>query len=434
MDYLISTIVILGVLVFVHEFGHFIAAKLCGMRVDVFSIGFPPRAFGKKIGDTDYCVSWIPFGGYVKIAGMIDESFDTEFINKPPQPWEFRAKPIWQRIIVISAGVIMNVVLALGIYSALAYVHGRTVYDTTEVGFVFAGSVADSAGFKPGDRVLSVNGKPVADWDGLRRAIYLENIGSELRFVVERHGQQVQVRSHGAPLDAKAESDFGLLPAHFAVVVKNVTKGMPAEQLGIRPLDSILTIAGRPVQAIRIVETIKSNAGKPLAIEWKRGDTVLTGNITPTPKGQIGIEFSAGYTGPIKKTEYTVLEAIGQGARDVRQVVAGTISGVISLIRGKVSFSESLAGPIRIGKFAKESFDVGIEVYLQFMGLLSVSLAILNILPIPALDGGHLIFLIVEGIIGREIPTKLKLAIQRTGFVLLLVFMAFAVYNDIRNF
>ncbi len=434
MDYLISTIVILSVLVFVHEFGHFIAAKLFGMRVDVFSIGFPPRAFGKKIGDTDYCISWIPFGGYVKIAGMIDESFDTDFINRPPQPWEFRSKPIWQRIIVISAGVIMNVLLALGIYSALAYAHGRTVYDTTEVGFVFEGSVADSAGFKKGDRVLSVNDKPVADWDALRRAIYLENIGSDLRFLVERNGRTVQVHSHGAPMDAKAESDFGLLPAHFVVVVKKVTAGMPAEQLGIRPLDSILTIAGRPVQAIRIVETIKSNAGKPLVIEWKRGDSVLSGTITPTEKGLIGIEFSAGYAGPVKKTEYSVFEAIGQGAREVQQVVTGTISGVISLIRGKVSFSESLAGPIRIGKFAKESFDVGIEVYLQFMGLLSVSLAILNILPIPALDGGHLIFLIVEGIIGRELPTKLKLAIQRTGFVLLLVFMAFAVYNDIRNF
>jgi regulator of sigma E protease len=434
MDYLLSTIVILGVLVFVHEFGHFIAAKLCGMRVDVFSIGFPPRAFGKKIGDTDYCVSWIPFGGYVKIAGMIDESFDTEFLNKPPQPWEFRAKPIWQRIIVISAGVIMNVVLALGIYSALAYVHGRTVYDTTEVGFVFEGSVADSAGFKKGDRVLSVNGKPVADWDALRRAIYLENIGNDLLFTVEREGRTVHVRSHGAPLDAKAESDFGLLPAHFVVVVKNVTKGLPAEQLGLQPHDSILTLGGRPVQAVRIVEMIRSNAGKPLAIEWKRGNNTLSGTITPTAEGKIGIEFSAGYAGPIKKTEYSVFEAIGQGARDVQQVVAGTISGVVSLIRGKVSFSESLAGPIRIGKFAKESFDVGIEVYLQFMGLLSISLAILNILPIPALDGGHLIFLIVEGIIGRELPTKLKLAIQRTGFVLLLAFMAFAVYNDIRNF
>lgn len=434
MDYLLSTIVILGVLVFVHEFGHFLAAKLCGMRVDVFSIGFPPRAFGKKIGDTDYCVSWIPFGGYVKIAGMIDESFDTDFVNQPPQPWEFRAKPIWQRMIVISAGVFMNVVLALGIYSGLAYVHGKTVYETTEVGFVFERSIADSAGFHKGDRILSVNGKPVSDWDALRRAIYLENIGRELHFIVERDGRRVTLRSHGAPLDSKAETDFGLLPAHFAVVVKNITRGLPAEQLGLQPHDSILTLAGKPVQAIRIVETIRGSAGKPLAIEWKRGDSLFTGTITPTEKGLIGIEFSAGYAGPIKRTEYTFFEAVGQGAREVAQVVVGTVSGVASLIRGKVSFSESLAGPIRIGKFAKESFDVGIEVYLRFMGLLSVSLAILNILPIPALDGGHLLFLVIEGIIGRELPTKVKLAIQRTGFVLLIMFMAFAVYNDIRNF
>lgn len=434
MDYLVSTIIILSVLVFVHELGHFLAAKLFGMRVDVFSIGFPPRAFGKKIGDTDYCVSWIPFGGYVKIAGMIDESFDTDFINKPPQPWEFRSKPIWQRMIVISAGVIMNVLLALGIYSALAYVHGKTLYDTTEIGFVFEGSIADSAGLKTGDRILEVNGKPVSDWDAVRRAIYLENIGSDLLFTVERGGQRMHIRAHGAPMDMKAESDFGLLPAHFAVVVRSVTAGMPAEKLGIQPNDSILTLGGKPVQAVRIVETIRNSAGAPLLIEWKRGSDTLRGTIIPTDKGLIGIEFAAGYSGPIKRTEYSVFEAVAQGAREVWQVVTGTVSGVVSLIRGKVSFSDSLAGPIRIGKFAKESFDVGVGVYLQFMGLLSVSLAILNILPIPALDGGHLIFLIVEAILGRELPAKLKLAVQRAGFVLLLMFMAFVVYNDIRNF
>ena len=146
----------LGVLVFVHEFGHFIAAKLSGMRVDRFSIGFPPRAFGKKVGDTDYCISWLPLGGYVKIAGMVDESMDTDFANTEPQPWEFRAKPMWKRMVVICAGVVMNLILAVIIFWNIHYVRGKDTMETTEIGYVADSSAAQRAGILPGDHVFSM--------------------------------------------------------------------------------------------------------------------------------------------------------------------------------------------------------------------------------------------------------------------------------------
>ncbi|MEK7671981.1 MAG: site-2 protease family protein, partial [Bacteroidota bacterium] len=188
-------IVTLGILVFIHELGHFLAAKVFRMRVDVFSLGFPPRAFGKQIGETDYCVSWIPIGGYVKIAGMIDESFDTEYLNQEPQPWEYRSKPIWQRMIVISAGVIMNVLLAIAIFWGINYVQGRSVWDTTEVGYVLEGSPAEAAGLKGGDKILKINNQPIANWDDVRNHIYLENIGNDLNFTVLRNGQEVAVKA-----------------------------------------------------------------------------------------------------------------------------------------------------------------------------------------------------------------------------------------------
>jgi regulator of sigma E protease len=158
-------LVVIGILVLVHELGHFLAAKFFGMRVDRFSIGFPPRAFGKQIGETDYCVSWIPIGGYVKIAGMVDESFDTEFINEDPKPWEFRSKPIWQRMIVICAGVAMNIFLSILIFWGIIFYQGKTVKPVAVVGYAVSESPAAKAGFRSGDVIIDVNGKHSTYWE-----------------------------------------------------------------------------------------------------------------------------------------------------------------------------------------------------------------------------------------------------------------------------
>lgn len=428
-------IVTLGILVFIHELGHFLAAKLFGMRVDVFSLGFPPRAFGKKIGETDYCISWIPIGGYVKIAGMIDESFDTDYLKQEPQPWEYRSKPIWQRMIVISAGVLMNIMLAVAIFWGINYMQGKSVWDTTEIGYVLEGSLAETAGLKGGDRILSINGAAVANWDDVRNNIYLENIGSDLRFRVLRHGAEVDVVIAQQSLQELSDGSFGITPNHTEIVIDRVDPDMPAATLGLKPADVLLALGGQPLRYDRSVnEIVRSHTGKPLPVEWRRGDSIMTGTVTPTEKGLIGIAFGLRYNGPVIRTEYSLLEALPASIQSIGNVIGLTVQGIASIISGRTDFSSSVAGPIKIAQLASQTAGLGIVTYLNFMAFLSISLAILNILPIPALDGGHLLFLVIEGLIGRELPVKFKLVIQRAGFVLLLTLMALVVFNDIRNF
>ena len=428
-------ILTLGVLVFVHEFGHFVAAKICGMRVDRFSIGFPPRAFGKQVGETDYCVSWIPIGGYVKIAGMIDESFDTEYLSKPAEPWEFRSKPIWQRMFVMLAGVLMNLILAIIIFWGINYVQGRSVRETTEIGYVAEGSPAARAGFIAGDKIIRIDGKDIANWDELLTGIYIESAGTDIAMIVMRAGQEIQLHMTQSMLGEPNPSTFGAVPAHTDIVVSTVEPGKPADNLGLKPLDVLVSLDGIPVKYDKgVIDIVRSHAGKPLTIEWMRNDTLMSGSAVPTNDGRIGISFAARYTGPLTKVQYSLLEALPQGLKDVANVTRLFVQQIWQVVTGKTAFSQSVGGPIRIAQMATQTAELGILTYLGFMALLSVSLAILNILPFPALDGGHLMMLVVEGIFRREIPVKVKLGIQKAGFLLLLAFMAFVVYNDIVHF
>ncbi|MBI5474099.1 MAG: RIP metalloprotease RseP [Ignavibacteriae bacterium] len=435
MNTIMYFIVTLGILVFVHELGHFLAAKLFKMRVDVFSLGFPPRAFGKKFGETDYCVSWIPIGGYVKIAGMIDESFDTEYLQQEPQPWEYRSKPIWQRMIVISAGVIMNILLAVAIFWGINYTQGKSVWATTEIGYVLEGTPAASAGLMSGDKILKINDEPINDWEEVRTHVYLENLGNDLFITVLRNGKELQLRAPQQTIQNLNEGSFGITPNQTEIVINTVDPGKPAAKIGLKPMDVLLTLNGQPIRYDKKVnEIVKAHAGKPLPIEWRRGDATMRATVIPNEHGLIGISFGLRYNGPVTKIEYTLLEALPEGVKSIGSVVSLTIQGIGGLISGKTPFSQSVAGPIKIAQLASQTAELGIVTYLSFMAFLSISLAILNILPIPALDGGHLVFLAVEGIIGHELPVKMKLIIQRAGFVLLLGFMAFALFNDIRNF
>jgi regulator of sigma E protease len=433
-------IVTLGVLVFVHEFGHFLAAKLCRMRVDRFSIGFPPRAFGRRIGETDYCVSWIPIGGYVKIAGMIDESFDTEYLSKSPEPWEFRSKPIWQRMIVISAGVIMNLLLAIAIFWGINYVQGKTVRDTTQIGHVIQGSQADRGGLHVGDKILQINGTAVGHWDQILSLVYIQNMGSDITFTVLRNNKELQVffphTSIPEPTDKSFESSFGITPNFMEIVIGTVEPGKPAEKLGLKPRDVIISLNGTRVNYDdqEVKQIVQANAGKPLLIEWRHGDQILKGTTTPTDDGRIGISFGLVYSGPVTKVKYSLIGALPEGMHDIVNYTKISFQQIWQIITGKRGFAESVSGPIKIAQLATQTAELGIITYLGFMALLSISLAILNILPFPALDGGHLVFLVYEGIFRREIPVKIKMGLQKAGFVLLLAFMAFVVYNDIMNY
>jgi regulator of sigma E protease len=341
-------------------------------------------------------------------------------------------------MIVICAGVVMNLLLAVLIFWGINLAQGKSVWDTTEIGYVVEESPAASAGFMAGDKVLGVNGKPVANWDDLRFQLYFDNVGRDLRVQLVRNGTEVElVVPHEAITEQKqiGEGMFGITPAHADIVVETVASGMPADKAGLKPGDVILTLAGTPVKYDRkVTEIVRSYAGKEMTIEWRRGAEFMHGVTTPTDKGLIGISFGLRYSGPVVKTRYSFFGAFPEALKNIANVTLLTYHGITQIITGKMSFSQSVAGPVRIAQMASQTAEMGLMTYLGFMAFLSVSLALLNILPFPALDGGHLMFLLYEGTFRREIPVKVKLFLQKAGFVLLLAFMAFAVYNDIINF
>jgi regulator of sigma E protease len=428
-------VVTLGVLVFVHEFGHFLAAKLCGMRVDRFSIGFPPRAFGKKFGETDYCVSWLPIGGYVKIAGMVDESMDVEFLNRPPEPWEFRSRPIWQRTIVLSAGVIMNLVLALVIFWGVHYATGRTLRETTEVGAVTEGSIAALGGVREGDRILSVNGRPVTAWEPMVEEFYTGATQGSVTLALRRGGADTTLVFGSEILQDPLRAGIGLVPAGTEIVVGQPEPGKPADRLGLKAQDVLLSINGIPIRDLqKVLQIVHENAGKTITIDWRRGNERMTGSTVPTQDGHIGIPIGESYKGPKTHIDYTLLGALPAGARYMVFVTVSFLDQMWQLVTGKVSFAQSVGGPIKIAQLAFQSSELGLLTYLSFMALLSIDLAIINIFPFPALDGGHLAFLAYEAVFRREVPLKVKLGLQKAGIVVLLAFMAFVVVNDIIHF
>ncbi|MDE3057662.1 MAG: RIP metalloprotease RseP [Bacteroidota bacterium] len=435
LDTIFYFIVTIGVLVFVHELGHFLAAKACSMRVDRFSIGFPPRAFGKKIGETDYCVSWIPIGGYVKIAGMIDESFDTEFFNHEPQPWEFRAKPVWQRVIVICAGVMMNVVLAIVIFWGINFVQGEYHKQTTEIGYVVEHSPAQRFGFKEGDKILSINGEKIEHWDQIQTAMYVEYVNSDLRWSIERRNATIAVTTPRSSLPDISDGAFGILPNQTHADIVEVLTGKPAEKAGFLPGDVILSLNHFPViNQYQATTIIKANAGKAIDASVQRGNEVKDLTVTPGNDGLIGVGIESKYTGPLLHVKYGFFESFPKGVRDVYSATILFVRSIWQIIIGKVPLSKSIGGPIKIAQIATRTAEIGVASFLGFMALLSVDLAVMNILPFPALDGGHLVMLIYEGIVGKPIPRRVQQGIQQAGVVLLLTFMAFVIYNDIAGF
>jgi regulator of sigma E protease len=427
-------LVTIGVLVLVHELGHFLAAKFFGMRVDRFSVGFPPRAFGKKIGETDYCVSWIPIGGYVKIAGMIDESLDTEYLSEEPKPWEFRAKPIWQRLVVICAGVAMNILLAVLIFWGLIVYQGKSVRPVTEVGYLVPESPATKVGLRVGDVIRSINGKPVTHWEEIENLVYTNALSGSLSFNVMRRGQPFLI-TVPQPLTAEIlEGQFGMYPKGLLAYVSTVQTGLPAAQAGIKPGDLILKINGESIAYQQLQEAVRSYAAKRISLTWSHAGETKEASLTPTQEGKIGIGFSPYYDGPVETVRYSVFSALPEGVKDAWVMNWINLKGIYQILVGNISLSKSVAGPITIAKIATRSAETGIVSFLGFMALLSMNLAILNLFPFPALDGGHAVFLVYEGIFRREIPNKVKIALQQVGFVLLLVFMAFVLYNDIVRF
>ncbi len=428
-------LITIGILVLVHELGHFLAAKLTGMRVDRFSIGFPPRAFGKKIGDTDYCISWIPIGGYVKIAGMIDESMDTDFLKKPPEPWEFRSKPFISKFFVMIAGVLMNVLLAIIIFWGINFSQGKFLKETNIVGFVAENSIASKIGIKKGDKIVTVGKKNINHWDEINSQIFLEKVGTDIEINIDRNGEQLSLIIPYKEIKTFSEDDLGIFPEGTATLITAVEPGKPAENVGLKPGDILISINNQIVNnSAQVKSIIEANANKELLIVWKRNEDTLKGSAIVTNEGRIGVGLGTIYIGPKKQVSYSIYEALTAGVSNIISATKLFAYSIKQIIIGKAKFSQSFGGPIKIAQMATQSAEMGWISFLAFMGLLSISLAIINIIPFPALDGGHILFLFIELIIRKEIPVKVKLAIQQVGFFMLLALMAYVIYNDIMNF
>ena len=448
MDYIIYFAITIGILVFIHELGHFLAAKLTGMRADVFAVGFGKRLFGynKKIGftlgdlpkdfdgegNTDYRLSMLPLGGYVKIAGMVDESFDTEFAKTEPQPYEFRSKNFLQKTFVITAGVIMNLLLAILIFWGSNFFKGKPVTYTTTVGFVKTDSPADSLGFMKSDVIQSINGVAVETWDGIRNEIYINTIGENLNIKVLRNGVEEKLfipRNKIPDIEKKGEL---ITPEGYRPYVAEVVSDSPAETAGLLSGDIFLSINGQSLgNSSEFIQIVSQNAGVELNTQILRGTDTLGLAVIPGSDGKIGIAINDIFEGKTEYKTFGFFESFYVAGADLINLTKVTFSVASKVIGGQVEFGKAFGGPVRIAQLAAKSADVGIESFLFFLAVLSLSLALINIMPFPVLDGGHLLMIIIETISRREIPVKVKIAINNTGFVLLLLLMAFIIYNDI---
>ena len=453
MDFLSSIfffIVAIFILVTAHELGHFLTAKLFGMRVDKFYIGFDfweKRLWKKKIGETEYGIGLFPLGGYVKIAGMVDESLDTNFQNSEPQPWEFRAKPVWQRLIVLAGGVSMNLILAAAIFIGVTFVLGEARTSVNTPAFVEKGSLFEAMGMKTGDRLQLANGKTVASWEEALDPELM--IAPSLNYTILRDGKSITVTAPANILSKINETQgFGIRPI-VAPLINEALENMPARKAGIQPGGLITAINDKTVSDwTEVVGIISSHAAKPITITWQylepvRGRTItpellrsegkkFVATVIPNASGKIGISLKT--TLATERKKVNLGGSIVSGINQTWKMSSMTVQGFAKIFTGKEDFRKSVGGPIKIAKIASQSAEQGPVSFLYFLGMLSISLAIINILPGPALDGGQFVLNALEGLIRREIPFTIKMRIQQIGMALLMALFAYILLNDIFNF
>lgn len=425
------------ILVLVHELGHFLAAKAFGMRVEQFSVGFPPRLFGKKIGDTDYCISATPLGGYVKIAGMVDETNDGRFLSTEPQPWEFRSKPVWQRLIVMIAGVAFNILLAAFIFGMLLFHYGREMIPAENVGAMFIPetSVAHEIGFQTGDALLYINGVRPEMYQSGNMVPISELTRSNLTFTVLRDGQEHIIEAPSNFLDyLNRNPEFLFVTYAIPSEVAAVVPGSPAEQAGLQSGDKVVEIDGQPVGFFLQMSHIIRNSEGTLTLGVLRGDEFLTLEVTPNPETRligVGMIDPVEYFGVIYKN-VGFIAALGGGFQETWETTTGMLNAFGMMFRGTISFRDNLGGPVAIASVTREATDSGgVRGFWFLVAFLSISLAIVNMLPIPVLDGGHVMFLLYEAVTRREPTVKVRMALQQIGLVFIIGLFIFVTFNDI---
>ena len=426
----ISTIlvfsVVLGIIVIVHEFGHFIAARLMGVRVETFSFGFGKRLFGKKIGDTDFRISVFPLGGYVKMAG--EDEYDPDNLKTD----EFQAKNRAQKIFILLMGPLMNIILALLILTIINITGVESEKYKSEppvIGLIAEESPAKKAGLEVGDLVLNVDGYKVKDWKELELEIG-SNPDNLIKIVYEREGKQFSTE-----LMVESDNEYNIGDAGFywkyRVMIGSVKANSPASFAGIQPDDIIYSINGDDITPFNITKIISKNPGIPLNFRIKRGESFIEKEITPQKSGE-RVEIGVGLIqySPMINVKYGFFDAVSKSIKDTIRLTSLVFDAFRKMIVGKLS-AKNLSGPIEIAKFSKRAFDSGLSEFFMLIAFISLQLGIVNLFPIPALDGGHLMIYSIESLIRREFSMKVKLALINVGFFILLTLMAFVILNDI---
>ncbi|GEP98772.1 RIP metalloprotease RseP [Chitinophaga cymbidii] len=415
----------LSILVVLHELGHFIPAKLFKTKVEKFYLFFDPwfSLFKFKKGDTEYGVGWLPLGGYVKISGMIDESMDREQMNKPPQPWEFRAKPAWQRLIIMIGGVTVNLILGFLIYTMILWHYGEEYLPTQSVKYGIAtDSLAQSIGLRDGDKLLAVAGKPVENFDAFPGEIIL----SEAKTIqIERDGQPMDITIPAGFVNKVIKRKGHFVDPRMNPVLDTVLQERDGYKMGFRQGDRVVSFNGAPISYMHeFSKAVKQDTGKAFTAQLLRGaDTVVVSGTVPS-KG-FGVAALMYKQLEIAKREYTFGQAIPAGFnRAISTLVKYVQQLRLIFVSEEVKASESLGGFMTIGNLFPSVWDW--QSFWTLTALLSIILAFMNILPIPALDGGHVIFLSYEMVTGRKPSEKFMEYAQIVGMVILFALLLFA--------
>jgi regulator of sigma E protease len=446
----LALIIVLGVLIFVHEAGHFVAAKWAGIYVHRFSLGLgaPIPWLTFRRGETEYSISWLPLGGYVKMASREEDVGSSALEGgapavQVPADRMFEAQPIWKRMIVILAGVTMNALFAWLVFSGLAYSNGRQIDPVTTVGHVETYQLPKEAEpllqIQPGSRIVRINGDTVTSWDAIVNGI--TNSPQPTIRIDLAGGSTVVLRIHPDALDERIRAGQALQPYRLPVI-DTVLPGKPAAAAGIQKGDTVVAVNGRPIrQWYDLLDVVQRSAGRSLTISVARGadhilpftlkpflDTIPGPDGKPRPVGRIGAAVA---TDVVTQT-LTLGEAIGEGANATLRASTQIVRTVRGLFSGKIS-GRTVGGPILIGQLAGQSVRLGWDVFLGYMALISINLAILNLLPVPVLDGGQFLFLLAEAIIRRPLPMKLRERLTTVGLVLIVLLMGLAFSNDLRR-
>ncbi len=420
----------LSLLIVLHELGHFIPAKLFKTRVEKFYLFFDPwfSIFKKKVGDTEYGIGWLPLGGYVKISGMIDESMDKEQMKEPPQPWEFRSKPAWQRLIIMIGGVTVNVILGIVIYAGVLAYWGEQYLPTENVtNGIAVDSTGEAIGLQNGDQVLLVNGKEVENFNHIAMELVLGAEG----ITVDRNGQRIDLTVSSTDVK-NLINDPGFISPRIPYVVGAFTDTSVAAEAGLKEGDRLVGLNGRPLSFFdEYIDSIPAYAGQTISLMAERdGERVLV-DIDVPEHGKIGVYPGGAYADffEVETKKYGFFESIPAGYNRAASTLSNYIRQFKIIFDTETEAYKSVGGFLTIGNQFPSTWDW--QYFWNFTAFLSIMLAFLNILPIPALDGGHVVFVLWEMLTGQKPSEKVLEYAQMVGFVILLALLIFANGNDI---